>query len=470
MKKLWKNFILLLLFLALVLVSANVISARILQVHRSERVVVTNRITDKIEKHLSSQAMTSDLYPYGIVPSQLANVIFYEKKSEWTALYGEEACPEEVIIHIFPGGDFDAVEPDGMPQYDDYADGSSIITYLSLSDIGIVKEESDGSSESIIGLVEYRFKDYSNQSIALLLNVILIVAVVGVFLYTLWISIRILAPFNKLSKYPERLSKGELTEKLPESRNKFFGRYIWGMNMLSDKLENDRETIRKFTVDRQKFVTTMVHGIKTPTASIKLLAEAIATGLYSPDGKINEKDAELAEKIKKNAGEIEALVSSAMEEGTTAIFDYDPKIEAFYRDKISEYVLEEYTNRLKMNRIPFEVKSEGNPLIKSDFDGVCRILRQLMDNAIKYGDGTGITLSFEKNEEGHFITVENKGVPLPESEVSFVFNSLWRGSNSTGVKGHGIGLYESRLIARKLGGDIRMRVHDNSTELILFLP
>ena len=43
---------------------------------------------------------------------------------------------------------------------------------------------------------------------------------------------------------------------------------------LSDKLKNDREAIRKLTVDRQKFVTTMVHGIKTPASSIKLLAEA----------------------------------------------------------------------------------------------------------------------------------------------------------------------------------------------------
>lgn len=470
MKKLWKNFILLLLILALVLITANMASARIFKVHRSERVVVTNRITDEINKSISSQMMTQDLYPYGIVPGKLADTVFYEKRSEWAALYGEEACPEMVIIHMFPGGDFEVIETEELPQYGDYTEGSAIISYLSYPHVEKKDSGNSAVSNEIIGLVEYRFSDNSNRSILILLNVILTMAILVVFFYTLWISLRILAPFNKLSEYPERLSKGDMTEKLPENRNKFFGRYIWGMNMLSDKLENDRETIRKFTVDRQKFVTTMVHGIKTPAASIKLLAEAIATGLYSPDGKINEKDAELAEKIKKNADEIEALVSSAMEEGTTAVFEYDPKIEAFYRDEISEYILAEYTNRLKMNRIPFEIKAEGNPLVKSDFGGVCRILRQLMDNAIKYGDGTGITLSMEKNEEGHFITVENKGTPLPESEVSFVFNSLWRGSNSTGVKGHGIGLYESRLIVHRLGGDIKMRVGENRTEVTIFLP
>jgi hypothetical protein len=65
------------------------------------------------------------------------------------------------------------------------------------------------------------------------------------------------------------------------------------MNMLSDKLENDRKAIRRISDEHQNLVTVLVHGIKTPAANIKLLAEAIATGLYDPEGKINEKDAEL---------------------------------------------------------------------------------------------------------------------------------------------------------------------------------
>ena len=242
------------------------------------------------------------------------------------------------------------------------------------------------------------------------------------------------------------------------------------MNMLSDKLQNDRNKMEKLTVEHQKFITTMVHGIKTPAASIKLLSEAIATGLYDPEGKVNEKDAELAEKIKKNADDIEKLVADALNEENTVIFDYDYVEKTFYRKDIEKFVFEEYNNRFIIEKIPFNIEAEGNPIIKSDYDGICRILRQLLDNAIKYGDGTGVTLKMEKSDDGDFFTVENNGTPLPDSEVSFVFNSMWRGSNSKDVKGNGIGLYESRLIARKLGGDIRMRTEENKTEVTLFLP
>ena len=115
------------------------------------------------------------------------------------------------------------------------------------------------------------------------------------------------------------------------------------------------------------------------------------------------------------------------------------------------------------------MEAEGNPLIKSDLNGVRRIIRQLMDNAIKYGDGNGITLRMSKTDEGNLISIVNKGKPLPASELPYVFNSLWRGSNSTVVKGSGIGLYEARFIARKLGGDIWMRAGDNETEVTLLL-
>ena len=240
--------------------------------------------------------------------------------------------------------------------------------------------------------------------------------------------------------------------------------------MLSDKLENDRNTIRKMNVEHQKFVTTLVHGIKTPAVNIKLMAEAIATGLYDPEGKVNEKDAELALKIEGKADEIERMVAEAVDETNTTIFEFDPEAKAFYRDEIRKFIEEEYANSLKVARISFQIVSEGNPLINSDLNGVQRILRQIMDNAIKYGDGKSILLNMEKSEEGHFISVTNSGKPLPDKELPFVFNSLWRGSNSGSVNGSGIGLYEARLIARKLGGDLRMKAGENETEVILFLP
>lgn len=465
MKRFWINIFIPVIVIILLAVLMNVVGKNITEKEFSERNVVAGRINSEIEAELAElEAVLAD----GTGASEsvslrdtenvLYDKVFQGKKDEWKSLYGSDNCPSDIRIVLLYDQVSTQTENQTLNQSErlDIRSGS-VIKGIYLND-------------ELAGFVEYEFDSSVYSKLLLLMNIALAIAAVIILIYGLWIRSRLILPFNDLSDYPERLSKGQLTEKLPEKKDKFFGRYVWSMNMLSDKLERDRQTIGKMSIERQKFVTTLVHGIKTPTASIKLLAEAIATGLYDPEGEINEKDAELAGKIQKNASDIEDLIEKVMEEGTTAVFEYDPEVEPFYREEIIKFIDKEYSNKLRMNRIPYNLKSEGNPIIKSDKDGIFRILRQLMDNAIKYGDGTGITLSFEKNEEGHFITVKNNGEPLPDTEVVFVFNSMWRGSNSSGVSGNGVGLYEARLIARKLGGDIRMKTGENCTEMVLFIP
>ena len=454
MKRFWINIFIPVIVIILLAVLMNVVGKNITEKEFSERNVVAGRINSEIEAELAGLELTLEKE----VEETLYDKVFLGKRDEWKSLYGSDNCPSDIKIVMLYDQMSGRTENQTLNQSErlDIRSGS-VIKGIYLND-------------ELTGFVEYEFDSSVYSKLLLLMNIALAIAAVIILIYGLWIRSRLILPFNDLSDYPERLSKGQLTEKLPEKKDKFFGRYVWSMNMLSDKLERDRQTIGKLSIERQKFVTTLVHGIKTPTASIKLLAEAIATGLYDPEGRINEKDAELAGKIQKNASDIDDLIEKVMEEGTTAVFEYDPEVEPFYREEIIKFIDKEYSNKLRMNRIPYNLESEGNPIINSDKDGIFRILRQLMDNAIKYGDGTGITLSLEKNEEGHFITVKNNGEPLPDTEVVFVFNSMWRGSNSSGVSGNGVGLYEARLIARKLGGDIRMKTGENYTELVLFIP
>lgn len=104
-------------------------------------------------------------------------------------------------------------------------------------------------------------------------------------------------------------------------------------------------------------------------------------------------------------------------------------------------------------------------MIKSDKNGLCRILSQLMENAIKYGNGEGIFVNIRKDEEGYYISVRNKGKVLDKKELPFIFNSFWRGSNSEGIEGSGIGLFESFEIARRLDGEIYARADEGNSEM-----
>ena len=282
----------------------------------------------------------------------------------------------------------------------------------------------------------------------------------------------VLKPFNTLSEYPERLAKGYMGEGIPESKSRYFGRYIWGMNMLRDRLSGDTRKLRQLEKEQLTLVSTIAHGIKTPVANIKLYSEAIKSGLYRDNGVPDKKDAEVAGKIAKNADDITDLVKELLDSASKGVVVFEPVIEAFYLTEIEEFVKREYDNRLNVLRIPYKVDLKSKVMINSDKSGIERILTQLLENAIKYGDGRGITVTVDKNEDGYIFSVRDVGSRIPDSELPYVFNSFWRGSNAAEVEGNGLGLYEAAFIARKLGGDIAARYLEDSEEMEfeVFLP
>lgn len=88
-----------------------------------------------------------------------------------------------------------------------------------------------------IGGELYRF-DYKAQggtertTLILTVNVILGLMAVIIISVMLYIRLKILKPFEQLTDIPYELSKGNLTTPVKETKNRFFGRFIWGVDIL----------------------------------------------------------------------------------------------------------------------------------------------------------------------------------------------------------------------------------------------
>ena len=61
---------------------------------------------------------------------------------------------------------------------------------------------------------------------------------------------------------------------------------------------------------------------------------------------------------------------------------------------------------------------------------------------------------FEEEEDCKLIHIENSGCNLKEEEVPNLFDSFYRGSNSHGVKGNGLGLYICKNLMHKMDGEV----------------
>ena len=196
-----------------------------------------------------------------------------------------------------------------------------------------------------IGGELYRF-DYTasaekNHSAAVIVNITLAVMSVIVFSVMIYIKTKILTPFEKLASVPYELSKGNLTVPVKENKNKFFGRFIWGVDMLRENMEQQKKREIEMQKDKKTLLLSLSHDIKTPLSAIKLYSRALSKGLYAN----KEKQLEIAENINAKADEIETYVSKIITASRQDFLSLDVNMGEFYLSELVSKISVYYTEK-----------------------------------------------------------------------------------------------------------------------------
>lgn len=286
--------------------------------------------------------------------------------------------------------------------------------------------------------------------VRIVVNVVLVLMTVLILFFMLYIRQRVLRPFQKMERVPYELSKGNLTAPLSEQKNRFFGRFVWGVNLLRENMEQQKSRELELQKEKKTLLLSLSHDIKTPLSAIKLYSKALSKGLY--DGK--EKQTEIAENINAKADEIEGFVSEIIRASSEDFLSFELRMGEFYLSELVKEIEPYYAEKLSLIKTEFSVGEFADGIIKGDKDRAVEVLQNLMENAIKYGNGECIGIEFSEEDGCRLISVVNGGCTLPEAELSHIFDSFWRGSNAEGQPGSGLGLYICRKLMRTMGGEV----------------
>ena len=313
-----------------------------------------------------------------------------------------------------------------------------------------------------IGGKLYRF-DYQTEGDAgivypiVVINVAFALTLVLLVVLMLYTRAKIIRPFEKLKDVPYELSKGNLTAPIEETKSKYFGGFVWGVNILRENIEEQKDRELQLQKDKKTLLLALSHDLKTPLSEIKLYSQALAKELY-PD---KEKQIEIAKRISEKTDEIEGYVSQIITASREDFLRFDVSVGEFYLSELVEKITSHYTDKLALVKTDFSFGEYSNCLLKGDIDRSVEVIQNLMENAIKYGDGMNISLGFALEEDCVLVSVKNSGCTLPENEVEHIFESFFRGSNSDKQKGNGLGLYIARQLLLKMDGEIFAKVVGN---------
>ena len=285
--------------------------------------------------------------------------------------------------------------------------------------------------------------------------VFLLTIAVGVYIYR-----KILKPFRDLSELPIELSKGNLSIPLKEEKNRYFGRYLWGMDMLREKLEEEKERRLAMEQEKKTLVLTVSHDIKTPLSAIKLYNKALASGIYEDE----EKRRDAHRGIDRNLDELEKYVEEIRDAAREDFLQMHVKEGEWYLSEVMNKVDGLYAEKAGQVHTKFVIDPYTDCILKGDPERALEVMQNILENALKYGDGRRISIRFSDEEECRLVTVENTGSSLPERELPNIFDSFYRGSNSEKQRGSGLGLYICRKIMQAMDGEIFAEVKKNATE------
>lgn len=266
----------------------------------------------------------------------------------------------------------------------------------------------------------------------------------------------IILPFGRLNTVPQELARGNLAAPIREEKSRFFGKFTWGVNLLREKIEEDRQ--RELTMQRDKklLLLSLSHDIKTPLSAIKLNAKALAKGLYKDE----EKRRNAAESINTRADEIEHFVREITKAASEDFMNFEVKEGEVFLSEIITKLSARYGPQLAMSGTEFSVQQYEDCILACDPDRLAECLQNLVENAIKYGDGRSIELSFDKMDGCELITVSNTGCSLDAKELPQIFESFHRGSNAAHVRGNGLGLYICKRLMSLMGGEVYADIRD----------
>lgn len=100
--------------------------------------------------------------------------------------------------------------------------------------------------------------------------------------------------------------------------------------------------------------------------------------------------------------------------------------------------------------------SDASAVVNVDVSKTERIMSNLVDNAIKFTDQGKVAVKVGLDEDMLLICVTDSGRGIPAEHQSSLFNEFFQVGNyeRDRLKGFGLGLAISRVLARQMGGDV----------------
>ncbi len=266
-------------------------------------------------------------------------------------------------------------------------------------------------------------------------------SLIGVTLVS-WLAIkRIMRPLSTLSEAVERFGRGEEVAPLDTS----------GARELSSTIQtfNDmQERLGRFIRDRTRMLASISHDLRTPITSLRIRTEFIT-------------DPDLQEKMVQTLEDMQTMVEASL---------------AFARQESFEETSQEIDLIEILQTLSTDIPDVEFSCDQASFSYLCRpvslkrAIRNLLDNAVQYGEKAVVSLSQTSSDIE--VIIRDYGPGVPEDDLDQIFEPFVRldKARNTETGNVGLGLSIARTIIHNHGGTIKASAANPGLKMTITLP
>lgn len=264
-----------------------------------------------------------------------------------------------------------------------------------------------------------------------------VVAAVILILLANFYSIHLLTrPFIELRRGVRHADKGDLSYRIPLERT--YGEY----RTLADSFNNMLQRLHHIHEARRHMLLAIPHEVRTPLARLKVRKDLIA-------------DEPLRLAILGDIVNVERILDAILYtektqsgEGEISLRKID--LPSFFNEAVAEH---------QNGKSPIEINiTTTAPFFYSHQVMMVVLMRNLIGNAIFYGQSKPITVSVSAQNDTLHIAVTDRGIGIAESQLPFLTEPFWRADQSRQREsgGYGLGLYICKTIVDGLHGSLKI--------------
>jgi len=287
----------------------------------------------------------------------------------------------------------------------------------------------------------------------------------GVAAFSGWVLVgRTLTPIRRIVTEAEGLDAADLPEALlPDAAetDSEVGQLVTTLNRMTTRLREAFAAQRRFGEAQQQFAADASHELRTPLTILRGEIEVALSRPRAPEAYRATLESAL-EEIAQMGRIVDGLgLLARLDAGTVAQIGYRDPVDL---TALVRVVVEEARVRAEEKQVELRTASRrpARPiLVRGSADQLLQLLRNLVDNAIKYtpaGGAVSVTAGLTRGRDAvpgsAVVTVRDSGVGIAAADLPHVFDRFWRADESRSSPGTGLGLAISARIAQAHRGTL----------------